>query len=78
MHRRALSADGVVIGTVGCPGRDRLGEDTRYWLDSSAIHKDVGWQPRIRLEDGIREMVEWGRAYLDQLRAWPTDYTLRA
>ena len=57
---------------------DRPGQDARYWLDSSAIQRDVGWEPRIGLEEGIAEMVEWGRRYLDQLRDWPTDYTLRA
>jgi len=57
---------------------ERLGQDARYWLDSSAIKRDVGWEPKIGLEEGIAEMVEWGRTYLDQLRDWPTDYTLRA
>jgi len=57
---------------------DRLGQDSRYWLDSSAIKRDVGWEPKIGLEEGIAEMVEWGRTYLGQLRDWPTDYTLRA
>lgn len=57
---------------------DRLGQDSRYWLDSTAIKRDVGWEPRIGLEEGIKEMVEWGRKYLDQLRNWPMDYTLRA
>jgi dTDP-glucose 4,6-dehydratase len=57
---------------------DRLGQDSRYWLDSSAIGRDVGWTPEIGLEAGIRDMVEWGRTYLDQLRDWPMDYTLRA
>jgi dTDP-glucose 4,6-dehydratase len=57
---------------------DRLGQDARYWLDSSAIKKDVGWEAEIGLEEGIQEMVAWGRQYQDQLRAWPTDYVLRA
>ena len=57
---------------------DRLGQDSRYWLDSSAIKRDVGWEPEIGLEEGMREMVDWGRKYLDQLKDWPTDYTLRA
>jgi dTDP-glucose 4,6-dehydratase len=57
---------------------DRLGQDARYWLDSSAIKRDVGWEPKIGLEEGIAEMVDWGRKYLDQLRDWPMDYTLRA
>ena len=57
---------------------DRLGQDSRYWLDSSAIKHDLGWEPKISLEEGIKDMVEWGRTYLDQLRDWPMDYTLRA
>lgn len=57
---------------------DRLGQDSRYWLDSSAIKRDVGWEPNITWEEGLKEMVDWGRKYLDQLRDWPVDYVLRA
>jgi dTDP-glucose 4,6-dehydratase len=56
---------------------DRLGQDSRYWLDSSAIKRDVGWEPRIDLEEGLADMVAWGRKYLDQIRDWPTEYVLR-
>jgi dTDP-glucose 4,6-dehydratase len=57
---------------------DRLGQDSRYWLDSSAIKRDVGWEPQIGWQEGLAEMVTWGRKYLEQLRDWPTDYVLRA
>jgi dTDP-glucose 4,6-dehydratase len=56
---------------------DRLGQDSRYWLDSSAIKRDVGWEPQISLEDGLREMVDWGREYVGQLRGVSTNYVLR-
>jgi dTDP-glucose 4,6-dehydratase len=56
---------------------ERLGQDSRYWLDSSAIRRDVGWQPAIDWKEGLAEMVLWGRKYLDQLKQWPTTYTLR-
>ncbi len=56
---------------------ERLGQDSRYWLDSSAIRRDVGWQPAIDWKEGLAEMVRWGRKYLDQLKQWPTTYTLR-
>jgi dTDP-glucose 4,6-dehydratase len=56
---------------------DRLGQDGQYWLDSSAIKRDVGWEPQISLEEGLQEMVAWGRRYLDQIRDWPTGYVLR-
>jgi dTDP-glucose 4,6-dehydratase len=57
---------------------DRPGQDARYWLDSSAIKRDVGWEAEIGLEEGIQEMVAWGRTYVEQLRYWPMDYVLRA
>jgi len=57
---------------------DRLGQDARYWLDSSAIKKDVGWEPQIGWEEGLQEMVRWGQTYINVLKDWPTDYTLRA
>ncbi|MFQ5955499.1 MAG: GDP-mannose 4,6-dehydratase [Kiloniellales bacterium] len=56
---------------------DRLGQDARYWLDSSAIERDVGWRPEIGWDQGLAEMVDWGRRYLDVLKDWPTDYVLR-
>jgi dTDP-glucose 4,6-dehydratase len=57
---------------------ERLGQDSQYWLDSGAIKRDIGWEPRIGLDEGIREMVEWGKKHLDYLRTVPTDYVLRA
>jgi len=56
---------------------DRLGQDSRYWLDSSAIYRDVGWKPEITWEQGLDEVVSWGKKYIDQLRDWPMDYVLR-
>jgi dTDP-glucose 4,6-dehydratase len=56
---------------------DRLGQDSRYWLDSSAIKRDLGWEPQITLEDGLKEMVAWGKQYLPQIKGVSTDYVLR-
>ena len=58
------------------PGR--YGEDQRYWLDSSAIKRDTGWEPQIGLDEGLAEMVEWGRRHIEQLKLAPTEYTLYA
>jgi len=56
---------------------DRLGQDSRYWLDSSAIKNDLGWEPLIEWDEGLAEMIEWGKKYKDQLAYWPMEYTLR-
>ena len=59
-------------------GPERPGQDSRYWLDSSAILRDVGWEPNITWEEGLPEMVHWACKYLNVLIDWPTDYELRA
>jgi dTDP-glucose 4,6-dehydratase len=56
---------------------DRLGQDSRYWLDSSAIKQDLGWEPEINWSQGLSEMVDWARTHLDALKRAPRDYTLR-
>jgi dTDP-glucose 4,6-dehydratase len=57
---------------------DRQHQDSRYWLDSTAIKRDVGWEPQISWQEGMREMVEWGRKYLPQLKTLSTDFVMRA
>ena len=57
---------------------DRQHQDSRYWLDSSAIWRDVSWKPVVQWEHGLDEMVQWGRSNLAQLAALPTDFVMRA
>jgi dTDP-glucose 4,6-dehydratase len=38
---------------------DRLGHDRRYALDCSKIHRELGWSPRVRFEDGIVQTINW-------------------
>jgi dTDP-glucose 4,6-dehydratase len=56
----------------------RAGEDPQYWLDSSRIRAELGWQPQIEFEEGIKDMIDWGRRYLDLIRGDETGFTLHA
>jgi dTDP-glucose 4,6-dehydratase len=38
---------------------DRPGHDRRYLLDSSKLRGELGWEPAIEFEDGMRRTVEW-------------------
>jgi len=38
--------------------KDRLGHDKRYSLDCTKIRK-LGWKPKIKLGDGLKETVKW-------------------
>lgn len=57
---------------------DRTHQDARYCLDSSAIKRDTGWLPQIGWQEGLAEMVEWGRRYLPQISGLPIDFQMRA
>jgi dTDP-glucose 4,6-dehydratase len=39
--------------------KDRPGHDRRYALNCQKIEKELGWKPRISLEDGLRQTIEW-------------------
>lgn len=75
---RTARAMGIPFEKIAEVTADRLGQDSRYWLDSTAIKRAVGWQPRTDWDTGLAEMVAWGRKYAAQIRDWPTDYVLRA
>jgi dTDP-glucose 4,6-dehydratase len=44
---------------------DRPGHDRRYLLDSSKLRSELGWEPQVGWEDGLRETVEWYGANRD-------------
>jgi dTDP-glucose 4,6-dehydratase len=44
---------------------DRPGHDRRYAIDFSKIKNELGWEPRVSFETGIRETVEWYLAHQD-------------
>lgn len=74
---RTAAAMGKPFEEICEMSEDRLGQDSRYWLESSAIKRDLGWEPEVGWDEGLAEMVAWGEKYRDEIRAWPTDYVLR-
>ena len=45
---------------------DRPGHDRRYAIDCTKLQQELGWQPQVDLESGLRHTVGW---YLDN-RVW--------
>ncbi|MEZ5338904.1 MAG: dTDP-glucose 4,6-dehydratase [bacterium] len=45
---------------------DRPGHDRRYAVNHERIALELGWNPQVRFEDGIRRTIDW---YLDN-QAW--------
>jgi dTDP-glucose 4,6-dehydratase len=49
--------------------KDRPGHDRRYAIDPSKIHKELGWLPETKFDDGIKLTIQW---YLDN-KKWLRD-----
>ena len=38
---------------------DRMGHDARYAIDSSKLHRELGWEPSLPFEEGIEKTIRW-------------------
>lgn len=48
---------------------DRKGHDRRYAINPTKIHRELGWLPETKFEDGIKKTIQW---YLDNRKWWET------
>lgn len=46
---------------------DRKGHDRRYAIDPAKIHRELGWLPETKFEDGIKKTIKW---YLGHKKWW--------
>ena len=46
--------------------KDRPGHDCRYAIDSSKIYRELGWEPKKSLRDGLEETVKWYKERVDK------------
>ena len=52
--------------------KDRPGHDRRYSIDFTKATNELGWEPRISFEEGLKEMVEWylaNQEWVDRCRS---------
>ena len=53
----AMGADKSSIEYV----EDRKGHDLRYSIDWTKINRELGYEPQVKFEDGLRETIDWYR-----------------
>ena len=50
---------------------DRAGHDMRYAIDATKLQNELGWEPSLQFEEGIRRTIDW---YLEN-EAWLKEVT---
>jgi dTDP-glucose 4,6-dehydratase len=53
---------------------DRAGHDMRYAINAKKIKTELGWEPSLQFEEGIRKTIDW---YLENT-AWLEDISTGA
>ena len=67
-QRSGLQLADAVLGALGKPKdliefvAGRPGHDMRYDIDASYIKQQLGWQPSVSFEEGIKKTVDWYKA----------------
>jgi len=51
---------------------DRAGHDFRYAIDSSKLKNELGWEPSLQFEEGIKKTVKWyleNKEWMDRINS---------
>lgn len=45
--------------------KDRAGHDRRYAINATKITTEIGWEPSVTVEEGLRQTIEWFLTHRD-------------
>ena len=57
----------LILGAMGAEEssieyvEDRKGHDLRYSVDWTKINRELGYEPQVKFEDGLRDTIQWYR-----------------
>jgi dTDP-glucose 4,6-dehydratase len=58
--------------------KPRIGEDKIYWVNSNKIKKELNWKPKISLDEGLEDCINWVIKHKKELSTETTEFELRA
>jgi dTDP-glucose 4,6-dehydratase len=64
-ERTNLEVVGTILKVLGKPEslvrfvKDRPGHDRRYAMNFSKLKKELGWEPKVTFEEGIKKTITW-------------------
>jgi len=66
--------------------KDRPGHDRRYAIDASKIKQELGWEPEVEFEEGLKKTIKWyleNRQWVEEIKSgeykdwWERNYVNR-
>ena len=72
-EKRNIDIVKIILKELGKPESlityvaDRKGHDMRYAIDPTKIHRELGWLPETKFDDGIKKTIKW---YLENREWW--------
>jgi dTDP-glucose 4,6-dehydratase len=57
---------------------ERLGQDKAYIIDSTKARKYLGWEPKVTLQQGIQEVIDWIDQNWTVIKNYPHEYIHKA
>lgn len=72
-ERTNIEVVNIILSELGKPESlikfvdDRLGHDRRYAIDATKLRSQLGWNPKYKFEDGIKQTIQW---YLNNKDWW--------
>jgi dTDP-glucose 4,6-dehydratase len=56
----------------------RKSEDKQYWVNSNKAKKLLKWEPKVSLEEGIIDCIDWVKKFNKELLNESNEFSLRA
>lgn len=72
--RRIGQLMGKRFEEVAEPVEERLGQDSRYLLEIAKAKKELGWEPLVSFDEGLKEVIAWLESSWDQVANEPLVY----
>jgi len=53
---------------------ERTGQDSKYVIDSSKAHTELNWSPKINIDEGLEQCIDWVNENWEVIKTQPLEY----
>jgi len=72
--KKICRAAGVEFAKAARDVEERLGQDAAYVINSDKARSELGWKPRISLDEGLKDVKDWVDREWEAIKREPLEY----